>query len=242
MKQGTLYDVLPVLKDCDGERRTQFEEYFKTAPLWLLEAFQTERMDANEIFIKEDDPADTVFFLVSGIIEAIDYRFLGVEYEFMRLNKLYAVGGMEVIMELPAYKTTLRTATKCTMIKLPSSVFAQWLMSDIRALRSEAKLTSEVLLEESRQNRAMLFLQGSNRLAMLLVQRFEHYGRNGELVIKSTRQELSNVIGLSIKTINRAVKKFIDEGLVTREGNKIIVSEEQYERLKTMIDEVMDVE
>ncbi len=240
MGSTTLYDFLPILKNAEEGRRLQFEEYFKTAPLWLLEGFQVEKMDAATVFVKEDDPVELVYFIVKGMIEAIDYRFLGVEYEFMRLNKLYAIGGMEVIMELPRYKTTLRTASRCTMLKLPSKLFSKWLATDIRALKSEAKLTGEVLLEESRQNRAMLFLQGADRLAMLLVQRYEHYAKNGLLVIKSSRQDLSNVVGLSVKTINRAVKKFTEDEMISKVGNKLVVSEEQYGRLKQMVQTVMD--
>ncbi len=241
MTSTTLYDLLPILKIADEQRRLQFEDYFKTAPLWLLEGFQVEKLDSSVVFVKEDDPADVVYFIVNGTIEAIDYRFLGVEYEFMRLNKLYAIGGMEVIMELSRYKTTLRTASRCTMLKLPMKLYAQWLATDIRALKSEAKLTGEVLLEESRQNRAMLFLQGADRLAMLLVQRYELYARNGMLVVKSSRQELSNIVGLSVKTINRAVGKLLEEGLLSRDGNKLVVSKEQYERLKEKVEAVMVV-
>ena len=32
----------------------------------------------------------------------------------MRFDKVYAMGGMEFIMDLDTYKTTLRTVTRCT--------------------------------------------------------------------------------------------------------------------------------
>ena len=242
MKQGIIYDVLPILKSISRERQIQFEEYFKTAPLWLLEACQMEELDENVVFVKEDEPADMIYFIVRGIIEAIDYRFYGIVFEFVWLKKVYAMGGMEFIMELDTYKTTLRTVTKCTVMKLPTALFAKWMMTDIQAMKYEAKLTGELLLEQGRQSRALLFLQGADRLALLLVERYEHYARNGLLSLKSGRQELSNAIGLSLKTVNRSVKKLLEDGLITKDGNKLLVSQRQYEELKELISSVMEIE
>ena len=45
-------------------------------------------------------------------------------------------------------------------------------------------------------------------------------------------RELSNSTGLCLKTINRSVKKLSEQGLITKEGNKILVDQSQYERLK----------
>ena len=60
MKSGILYDELPFLKDVDRERQEQFEEYFKSAPLWLMDAFQTEELEKGTIFGREGEPAEAV--------------------------------------------------------------------------------------------------------------------------------------------------------------------------------------
>ena len=39
MKYKLLYEALPFLKSIDRERKEQFEEYFRSAPMWLMEAF-----------------------------------------------------------------------------------------------------------------------------------------------------------------------------------------------------------
>lgn len=88
----------------------------------------------------------------------------------------------------------------------------------------------------------MLFLQGSDRLAMLLVERFSRYAKNGLLQVKGGQQSLSNSTGLCLKTINRSVKKLADEGLLTKEGNKIFVNQEQYEKLQEMISKTVSLE
>lgn len=242
MGHQTIYEALPFLKSVDRSRQEQFVEYFKTAPLWLLESFQIEEMEKNTVFIRENDPVDYVYFVGKGIIEAIDYRFYGITYEFMRFDKVYAMGGMEFIMDLDTYKTTLRTVTRCTMVKLTRTAFEKWMRSDIQALKHEARLMGEYLLEQGRKGRALLFLQGSDRLAMLFVERYERYAKNGVLQVRGGQQSLSNATGLCLKTINRAIKKFAEQGLITKESTRISVDAQQYGKLKEIITAVVDSE
>lgn len=242
MAYKTLYEALPFLKDIDKKRREEFTEYFKTAPLWVLESFQIEEMDKGVIFVRENAPADNIYFIGKGVIEAVDYRVHGVAYEFMRFDSVYAMGGMEYIMDMDTYRTTLRTVTKCTVVKMSRANFEKWMSADIHALKLEAKKVTNYLLEEGRKGRTLLFLQGANRLSMLLVERFEHYARNGILQIKGGQQGLANSTGLCLKTINRAVKKLSDSGLLTKEGNKIFVNQEQYEKLKEKISQIVSLE
>ena len=236
MGYKTLYEALPFLKNVDKDRQEQFKTYFKTAPLWLLDSFQIMEMEAGTILVRENMPAENIFFIGSGTIEAVDYRFFGITYEFMRFDKVYAMGGMEFIMDLDTYRTTLRTVTRCIVVKIPKNIFERWMRSDIYALKHEAKCVGEYLFEDCRKSRELLFLQGPSRLAMLFKERFERYAKNGVLKVRGSRQDLSNATGLCVKTINRAVRKFSEEGLITKEGHQIYIDRQQYENLKALIE------
>lgn len=240
MEARYLERAMPFLKEMEVEKQEQFIRYFKTAPVWLLESFKVEKMDAGTTFVREGEPVETIFFILDGTIKATDYRFYGITFDFMRFDKVYAMGGMEVIMELANYRTTLQTVTKCHVLKIPKAKFEKWIKTDIEALRLEAKLVGEYLLEQGRSSRAFLFLQGSDRLAMLFVQRYESYAKEGVLTMKGDRQSLSDATGLCIKTINRSVKKFAEDGDITKCGRQIIIDAGQYKRLKSIVDAVIE--
>lgn len=240
MKETYLFHVAPFLKTIDKDRKEQFENYFGTAPLWLLESLTSEEMKKGTVFIREGEPADTIYFIATGAIKATDYRIYGISYDFMMiLKKVYAYGGMEVILDLDTYRTTLQTVTKCTVLKVPRSQFQKWLLTDIDALKNESKLVAEYLLEEARNSRAFLFLQGSDRLALLLINRYEKYAKKGIYRMKGNRKELSDSTGLCLKTINRAIKKFCDNGMVTQDGRDLIINEEQYTKLKDVVTTIL---
>ena len=240
MKDNCLFHVAPVLKSIDEDRRVQFEQYFATAPLWLLESITIEEMAAGTIFIREGEPADTIYFIGVGAIKATDYRIFGISYDFMMiLNRVYAYGGMEVIMGLDRYRTTMQTVTRCVVLKIPRSQFERWLASDIVALKNESRLVAEYLHEETRNSRAFLFLQGSDRVALLLINRYEKYARDGVLRMRGSRKELSDSTGLCLKTINRSIKKFIDEKIVTQQGRDLVVDHEQFMKLKQIVTTIL---
>ena len=241
MKSKPLYDALPFLEHIDRDRQEQFENYFQSAPLWLLDAFQIEELPKGEIFIREGDVADTIFFIGKGIIEATDYRVYGTPYDFMQFDRVYAFGGMEFLMDLEYYMTTLHTVTDCTVVRLPREKFEKWLYSDIRALKQESKLVSEYLLKQSRNSRLFLFLEGADRLALLLVERYEKYNKQGLLHVKGNRQNLADETGLCLKSVSRGVKKFQEENLITKEGNQIFINREQYEGLKKIVSQKIDL-
>ena len=240
MKHKYLHDALPFLKEADRERQKQFEHYFRNAPLWVMDLLQSEELEPGTTFIRENEPADTIFFIGRGRAKATDYRISGIAYDFMKPKDLIAIGGMEVIMELENYQTTWETETKCTVIKLPRVQYEKWVRTDMDIFRLETRLTCESLLEESRRNRLYLFLQGADRLALLLVEWFEKFNRNGLLCINESRQSIADETGLCLKSVSRGIKKFSDEGLITKKGNQILISQEQYDGLKQIVRDNMD--
>ena len=240
MRDYYLEEVLPFLKHIDKERREQFLAYFRNAPLWIFENVSIEKIEKGKTFIREGEPVEAVYFIGDGIIKATDYRIYGISFDFMLFTNVYAYGGMEIIMDMGKYRTSLQTVTDCIVLKIPKAKFNQWMKTDIQSLRYEAKLMGEYLLEQARNVRAFLFLQGQDRLAMLLINRYEKYAEQGVLRIRNDRQELSDFTGLSVKTITRSVKKLREEGLISKEGSNIVIGKEQYASLKENLMEVIN--
>lgn len=235
-----LHQVLPFMKGLNSRQREHLENYFMSAPVWLMDSFSIVEMEKGFTFVREDAPVDTIYIMGKGMIKLMDYRIYGIVYDYMRFEGIYAMGGMEVVMDLETYSTTLQTVTPCTMITIPKAKFEKWLKTDIKALKQEAKAVAEYLLQQGRMSRIFLFLQGSDRLCMLFIQSYEQYGRGRSYNIQGTRQELAEQTGLCVKTINRSVKKFEEELLISKRGNKIFMNEEQYLEMKTRISKIIE--
>ena len=239
MKEKNLERSLPFLIEIDKERREQFENYFRTAPQWLLNRCVVEKMRKHTVFVREGEPVDMIYFIAEGIVKATDCRVFGINYDFMLFNKVYALGAMEIIIGLDTYKTTLQTVTDCIVVKLPKKEYQRWIDSDPIVLKLEAGLMGEYLLEQGRAGRNLLFLQGSNRVAYILMNRYQEYAEGGTLYLKKSRQELSDCTGLCIKTITRSINKFKEAGLLTTQGSHIIINHEQYLQMEKIVSEIL---
>ena len=235
MKSEILFDRFSVLGELPEEKKQQVYSHFKTAPDWVLDCLSVISMPADVVFIREGQPAGTVFMIASGAVKGIEYRILGIQYEFIHFTSVYSLGGMEAIMDLPFYKTTLKTIENCVVIQISRANFEKWIMSDIAALKYESKLMGEYLLEQGRLARELIFLPGPQRLAKLLLRKYEKYAVDGLLRTKSTRQELVNETGFNIKTVSRAIKTLEDGGYITKGERSITVNYEQYLSLKHMV-------
>lgn len=235
-----LYEKLPFLPSIREERRAQLLQYFKTAPDWLADYFKIEYLPARTIFVREGAAADYVYLIADGIVKATDYRVLGTEFDFIQFDKVYAMGGMEVLMGMHKYRTTLTTTTNCHIVRIPRVQYEQWLLHDLEAFKHESGLTCEYLLEQARIARAYLFLQGADRLAMLLMSKYERYAKAGIYYARSNRQSLANEAALSLKTTTRSIKRLTEEGLITLYEHSLSVNEAQYLKMKAKIDKIID--
>lgn len=239
MKAELLFDKFPFLDMMQPDRRQQVLEYFRTAPDSLADYFIVETLAPNRIFVREGLPVDFVYLIANGVVKATDYRVFGTEFDFSRFDKVYAMGAMEILLKLPVYRTTLTTVTKCTMIKIPVDPYAKWLRSDVEALQMEAQLMGEYLLEQGRLARAFLFLQGADRLMLLLIRKYEKYGNNGVFHMKANQQNLANETGLVVKTVSRAIKKLEEEGMISRSERFILMNHDQYLQMKQYVDRLI---
>ena len=131
MKEEILFDKLPFLDAIQPDRRQQILKYFRTAPDSLADHLIIENLVPNRVFVREGAPVEYVYLIATGIIKATDYRVFGTEFDFIRFDKAYAMGAMEVLMKLSNFLTTLTTVTKCTIIKIPIEPYSRWLLSDV---------------------------------------------------------------------------------------------------------------
>lgn len=233
--ENNIEKLVALQKKLKDPEKEYLEQYLKNAPMWLLESFQIVHMGKDHVFIREKTEVDMVYILVEGIVKAIDYRIFGIVYNYMWFYPVKTFGSMEILLELQNYMTTLKTVTPCTMLAVSKDKFATWMRNDINTLLLESKSMGSYLLEQSRKERLFLFFQGVDRVILLFIHLYEKMAQNNKCILKLTRQDIADQSGLSIKTINRAVKKLEEEGYISREGNKILILESQYKKMQEYI-------
>ena len=66
--------------------------------------------------------------------------------------------------------------------------------------------------------------------------------KKGVLCVKEGQKSLADKTGMCLKSIYRAVKRLSEQGLIEKQGNKLLVGKQQYEEMKALISEKTDME
>lgn len=222
------------------QKSEYLKEYLKSAPYWVVESLMVVRKPKDTVIVEENSKADTVYILVEGTVRAIDYRIKGFEYDYMWFYPIEVFGAMELFFEKTQYMTTLKAATDCTFLVLSREQYKRWVWNDNNALRMEFMSMGKYLLDQNRVARVQLFLQGMDRILYMFALQYKKRANGRTLAITSGRQEIAERSGLSIKTVNRSIKKMEEDGFISKNGRKILISEEQYLKMKTYLDSIVD--
>ena len=86
-----------VWKYLNKESHMYLEKFLKNAPMWLLEEFHEVNISKDTEFVSENDPANTVYILLTGVVKATDIRVFPVVYDFIRFYPIEIFGAMEFL-------------------------------------------------------------------------------------------------------------------------------------------------
>ena len=238
--EQNLNKIMDLQKKLDPSQQKYLNQYLNNAPRWVLETIQVVHKDKNTVFIEENGAADYVYILAEGVVRAIDYRIQGVAYDYIWFHAIKVFGAMEIFFNISQYRTTLMTVTPCTMLVISKSNYERWIWEDKNALRMEMESIGSYLLDQNRKDRVFLFLQGMDRILYIFVKNYEEGITKERCILNISRQELGERSGLSIKTVNRSIKKMEEDGLISRNGRKIVITEGQYHRMKSYLDTIVE--
>ncbi len=240
MNSSKYKEIQSVFESLDMRTKEYMKEYFKNAPEWVYDSCSVVALEKNDIFITENSKVLNVYLLVEGFVKATDFRIQGAIYNFMWFQPVIAFGALEVLLNETTYKTTLMASTSCRLIKLPKVVYEKWVKEDVTALFIESSQTALHLMNQSRRERVYLFMQAVDRLAYFMVNYYDQFEMDGLCQVRLTRQDLSDCTGVSVKTITRSLANLMEKGCVRKKGNKILITKEDYLRLKSYISEIVD--
>lgn len=230
-----------VWKYLNKESHMYLEKFLKNAPMWLLEEFHEVNISKDTEFVSENDPANTVYILLTGIVKATDIRVFPVVYDFIRFYPIEIFGAMEFLLREETYRTTLITVTNCKFLKLSREQFSKWVLNDINAMKMFTEAMTRYLLEQCRKERLYLFLQGEERVLLFLSDIYEKNGSTDEIVINISRNDLAKGTALSVRTVNRTIKELIKEGFLVKKGRKLILPFEKYQEIKKKLSDKVDM-
>jgi CRP/FNR family cyclic AMP-dependent transcriptional regulator len=189
---------------------------------------------AGDTLVRMQDTADKVYLLLSGTVTVQNEHANGTVYAFATFPAPSLFGEFEAFAGSMYYRGTLICQTDCRFAAMNREDYLAWMRSDAESLFFRMRDITQKLTHQARNERRFLFLSGPQRLAAFLCDAYARLQKDGMATLALTHQQLADEVGVSVKTVQRALKALKEQALVTVHGRKLILDDNQYAHLQKL--------
>lgn len=226
---GVLMRYAELLEICP-----KLEAFTAHIPEELDGRFRLKSYAPHEVIRQKDSPLETIGILLKGSFRVVNEFENGNVFMIEMNDAVSFVGEVALLAGASTTSVTIETVTDCLVAYLPAAGFDAWLRQDSRLLRSLSEHVAAKLYCSSYNRGERLFYSAKYVLLKYIIQQAESGGVRGagRMVIGKTRQQISEEVGMTVKTINRILAKFCKDGLISTERGKVALDAGQYHRAR----------
>lgn len=201
------------------------EDWFGKLPEKAFANCDVSYFPHDKVIFSKDDEIRYVYFVCSGVVTISNIDVLGNEINVVFVQEGSIIGELEVILKKNRFFFGVKAYSDSVLFRMPVADFSYI----ISTYPDFANRLSETLAQKVYLSSVRIIQYGQietvSRLKLLL----ENYppGR-----IMQTRKELAMACGVTERTMQRAVQSLCDNGLLSIERGKIVLSEEQLRHIK----------
>lgn len=216
------------------EKIPEMNEYIKNMPEYLKSTCIIRKVSPGEIIHQKNYKLDYFAFVCSGEHRVINEFENGNVYMIEKNEPIDFIGEVTILAEEEKTSVTLEATTECILLQVPRRDFEEWIKQDIHLLRLITKKVAFKLYRSSSRNGAKLFYPPNFLILEYIIQYAENskLENNKTLIIPLTREQLYEELGISVKTINRTIKKLKESRFIDIIKGKISINKQQLELAK----------
>lgn len=213
------------------------EEYFRHMPEELWSRYTIRVYPPGTIIHQKDFKLENFGIIAKGEHRVINEFENGNVFMIEKNEPIDFVGEVTILAGMEKTSVTIETLTETTVIYFSRKDFEDWISKDINFLRLVSHKIAYKLYRSSYNRGARLFYPPNFILLDYVLKQASllHIKSKGSIIISKTRQELYEECGITVKTINRTIKKLKDDGVISLNKGKISMDLEQYRLAQEMI-------
>lgn len=206
------------------------EEYFRHMPEELWNRYTIRVYPPGTIIHQKDFKLDNFGIIAKGEHRVINEFENGNVFMIEKNESIDFVGEVTILAGMEKTSVTIETLTETTVIYFSRKDFEDWISKDIDFLRLVSHKIAYKLYRSSYNRGARLFYPPNFILLDYVLKQAAllHIESRGSIIISKTRQELYEECGITVKTINRTIKKLKEDGVISLNKGKISMDLEQY--------------
>jgi len=202
-------------------------------PPALLPRCKQKKYAPGDVIVSEGDSLEHVYFIESGTVDGMKRFESGKDYQYFKLDRFNgAVGLLELFSRQRTIIATIVAKTRVSILRLPADELYLYAMNDLPLLRKISCHIANDLYRDSGLNGKLFYLSGVERVCFYLTDYFQKNAYPQQfVVVKQSYQTIANHIGVSQRTVVRAVRDLRAQGLCSMRGKRILITREQLEQI-----------
>lgn len=213
------------------------ENYIRYMPGELYHRYTIRVYPPGTIIHQKDFRLDSFGIIVRGEHRVINEFENGNIYMIEKNEPIDFIGEVTILAGMEKTSVTIETLTETTVIYFSRKDFERWISEDIHFLRLVSQKVAYKLYRSSYNRGARLFYPPHFILLDYILKQVSamEIERRKFVVLKKTRQELYEECGITVKTINRTIKKLKEDRVISLQKGKISMDLEQYHLAQKVI-------
>lgn len=217
----------------------QLKDYIRYMPQEYRERFIIKVHPPGYIIHQKDSLLDYFGIVASGEHRVINEFENGNIFMIEKNEPIDFIGEVTILAGMPKTSVTIETISESVILYLSREDFENWIATDIHFLRLVSSKVALKLYRSSYNRGAKLFYPPQFLLLDYLItyatEYFKQHVNVDKVIIKKTRNELYEEIGVSVKTLNRTIAKLKEEGLIGSSKGKLTLSLQQLKQAQQRI-------
>ncbi len=226
----------------NGKEAHQVNHYPILIPQFVLLNSCRKVYAPKKYILTKGDPAQYVHILLEGTV-SIANQFNGENhYCYSHTKALDYLGEIEFLANKAHYASNCIADTTCHTLQIPNNIMSQWIDSNPIFLRSITTAIAKKSYYASDFCGIELYYPSTILTSLYIlrnigVNSIEDFSAEQEIrVLHVCHQKISEEIGLSVRTVNRAIENLKQKNLLQICKGKIALDSKQYQALCNFAD------
>lgn len=192
----------------------------------LLQVTTTKRLDTKEVLFRKGDPGKQLYGILSGRLKVMATAADGKELVFNLMGPGELIGEI-ALMDSDVRSATVVAVEPSELLTLHRRELFPFLECHPKVAIHLAAVLAGRLRRLSEHTEDALFLPLPSRMAKTLVALVASYGHEGEgaVDIRLAQQDLADMVGTTRESVNKQLRAWEEEGLVTLKRARVRVND-----------------
>ncbi len=226
--------------ECFINNKTYLSNLLKGMPDEIRKRCIVQKFDAKTILVKKDEEPKFVYIICAGMLRIFNEFENGKILQTAKVKDMDVVGILEVLSSEDKIAATVEAVTECIALRISKEDFLEWIENDHHLAVIIAKKIASDFYNTTYSNGRLLLNSTMYTLVSFIIETIKKdVEQNKKGFIHKKRQEIADELGVSLRTVQRNIRKLKDAGLITVNTGKIHVDSNQYNKLIHKLNELV---